>query len=153
MKEDQKVYGKIVCSCGQVHKNFYPLPLDHTPITCSCGTVLMVGSAGQEKAGLEHVDLRCEFVKADHWFIDVGKITHSYIDSAHMALSLMGGQSLIFDNDDLVADVSGNVLKGPLFRALSDFLRERFKAEDVLTPVDKVYSRELREFKPDKEKP
>ena len=92
---------------------------------------------------LRHVELKCKFIMVGHWFIDVGKITHSYIDSAHMMLSQMGGNVLIFDNDELVADVTGNVLSGVEFRALSDYLKMRFNAEDVLTPVDRAFSKDI----------
>ena len=89
--------------------------------------------------GLQHVELCCEFIKVDNWFIDMAKITHAYVDAGRIMLSQMGGTVLIFDNDDLVADVTGNMLKGPVFKALSDYLVQRFSAVDVLTPVDKVF--------------
>ena len=88
---------------------------------------------------IEQVKLECEFIKVENWFIDMAKITHAYVDAGRIMLSQMGGTVLIFDNDDLVADVTGNVLKGPVFKALSDYLVQRFCAVDVLTPVDKVF--------------
>lgn len=94
--------------------------------------------------GLQNVELKCKFIMVGHWFIDVGKITHSYIDNARMMLSQMGGNVLIFDNDELVADVTGNVLSGVEFHALADYLRARFNAEDVLTPVDRAFGKEVK---------
>ena len=94
--------------------------------------------------GIKPVELKCEFIMIGHWFIDMAKITHSYIDSARIMLSQMGGNVLIFDNDELVADVTGNVLNGVEFRALADYLRARFNAEDVLTPVDRAFGKEVK---------
>jgi len=91
---------------------------------------------------IEQVKLECEFIKVENWFIDMAKITHSYVDAAHIMLSQMGGTVLIFDNDELVADVTGNMLKGTVFRALSDYLVQRFCAVDVVTPVDVAFAKD-----------
>lgn len=92
------------------------------------------------KTAIHIVELRPEFILVNNWFIDVGKITSCYIDSGRIVVHQMGGMSLIFDNDELTGDVSGNILLGPEFRALSDYLQERFNAQEVMTPVDKAFA-------------
>lgn len=72
-----------------------------------------------------------EFIEVEGHFIDLGKVTNSYIDSGRIMLNFMGGNMLVLDNDELVGDVTGNVISGKSFKALAEYLKERFQAKKI----------------------
>lgn len=80
---------------------------------------------------LKKVMIVSEFIEVEGHFIDLGKVTNSYIDSGRIMLNFMGGNMLVLDNDELVGDVTGNVISGKSFKALAEYLKERFQAKKI----------------------
>lgn len=150
------------CRCGQLHtRNDL---LDWTPFKCSCGNeikfphphrsfaeIILPPSQRKEPYSVlptieetvepfRHIELKCQFIELDGWLVDLAKVMHAHIDSGHITLAQLNGVSLIFENSESAADLvpGANQLEPFKFKALAEYLKDRFNAEKVLTPTDEA---------------